>query len=541
MRLKQATKEAIGAGFAGIWINSYEHEDAITAVALACKDQGWTVLTWDPERGVRSPENEGDEGDGNGNPMEAILRLRAVNTQNKTRAVMIMRQLTHNIWGPDMRVMAPQLLQTLMHTIEDGTESAHHIVILAHEGIKILPELEKMVRVLDHPLPDDAEIWAALTTVVEDELEELPKCTVDDNGNLTHVSPEAQKLIDASKGLTRAEIAGAASQSLTRYKKVIPEAMWELKAESLKKTGALELLSRKRTPDDTDPAGFSQMAGLSNAKKFCLDMFNSKTRSKSVQPKGVTMVGPPGTGKSLFAKLLGDEIGWPAARLDIGALMGGLVGETESNTRGALKAVDAMAPLVLVVDEVEKALPNGKDGDGGVGKRMMGAILSWLQDHTSEVFVVFTANDISTISYSFPELFRSERVDAVIALDLPGEDARNQAWATYAKLFKLTPEQAAEKPPAENWTPADVKACCRQARLRGITLKEAGLFVIPTYNLAKEKIEDFRTWADGRCLAGDYPGLYRKSGPPRAAGPVTAAGLVKRKVNVGIGQPKSDA
>ncbi len=131
-----------------------------------------------------------------------------------------------------------------------------------------------------------------------------------------------------------------------------------------------------------------------------------------MQARGIMLLGPPGSGKSALAKALGNETNRPTLVLDVGALMGSLVGATEANVRRALKIVDAMAPAVLFLDEVEKALA-GVSGSGatdsGVGARLFGSLLGWLNDHTSDVFTVCTSNDISKLP---PEFGRSKRFDS---------------------------------------------------------------------------------------------------------------------------------
>jgi SpoVK/Ycf46/Vps4 family AAA+-type ATPase len=131
----------------------------------------------------------------------------------------------------------------------------------------------------------------------------------------------------------------------------------------------------------------------------------------------VLLLGVSGSGKSQFCKALGNETGRPTLILDVGSLMGSLVGQSEERTRQALRIADAMAPCVLMIDEVEKALAGaGSNADSGVSARMLGSLLSWLNDHESDAFVVCTANDISKLP---PEFSRCERFDAVFFLDLP--------------------------------------------------------------------------------------------------------------------------
>ena len=117
--------------------------------------------------------------------------------------------------------------------------------------------------------------------------------------------------------------------------------------------------------------------------------------------------------------------------LDLGALYGSLVGQTESNVRQALRVIDMMAPCVAFIDEVEKALAGiGGTGDSGVASRLFGSILTWLSDHETDVFVVCTSNDISKLP---PEFSRAERFDGIFFLDLPTSAEKDGIWAMYRK------------------------------------------------------------------------------------------------------------
>src|SRR5262249_37662277 len=154
---------------------------------------------------------------------------------------------------------------------------------------------------------------------------------------------------------------------------------------------------------------------------------------KAVKPRGVLLLGVPGSGKSCFAKGLGNETGRPTLILDIGALYGSLVGATEANIRQALRIADAMAPAILFCDELEKGLSGvGGQGDSGVSTRLFGTILSWLSDHESDVFFIGAANDISRLP---PEFTRAERLDAVFFLDLPQVNEKDLIWQMHRKQF----------------------------------------------------------------------------------------------------------
>ncbi len=233
----------------------------------------------------------------------------------------------------------------------------------------------------------------------------------------------------------------------------------------------------------------------------------SSQRSSLARPRGVLLLGVPGTGKSAFAKALGQETGRPTLILDVGALMGSLVGQTEQNVRQALAIADAMAPCILFVDEIEKAL-SGAAGSGqtdsGVSARLFGSLLTWLNDHTSDVYFVGTCNDISKLP---PEFSRAERFDGVFFLDLPGKEQKQAIWGMYRDAFEL--DESQRRPDDENWTGAEIRACCRLAALLDVPLLEAAQNVVPVAVTAAESVERLRKWAQGRCLDADRPGIYQ--------------------------------
>jgi SpoVK/Ycf46/Vps4 family AAA+-type ATPase len=221
------------------------------------------------------------------------------------------------------------------------------------------------------------------------------------------------------------------------------------------------------------------------------------------------LLSPPGCGKSQFAKALGNETGRPTVVLDVGALLGSLVGQSESNIRTALKLADAMAPCVLMVDEVEKALAGATSSgqtDSGVTARVFGSLLTWLNDHESDVFFVGTCNDASKLP---PEFARAERFDGVFFVDLPGRVQKDAIWGIYLEQYGLEAKQA--RPDDTSWTGAEIKSCCRLASLLDVPLIQAAQNVVPVAVTAGDKVEQLRQWASGRCLSADRAGVYSRS------------------------------
>src|SRR5262249_33875956 len=248
------------------------------------------------------------------------------------------------------------------------------------------------------------------------------------------------------------------------------------KAQALKKSGLLSLHRGGET--------FADLGGLEALKSFCTRALRPGRRA-DVQARGVLLLGPPGSGESACATALGNETGRPTLLLDVGALMGSLIGQTEERTRQALKIADAMAPCVIMIDEVEKALSGvGSTGDSGVSTRMFGSLLTYLSDHDSDVFIVASANDISKLP---PEFTRAERFDAVFFLDLPGQRQRETIWQMYLRKFGL--DAAQRLPQDREWTGAEIRSCCRLAALLDVPLTEAAWNIVPVAITAGEAVE----------------------------------------------------
>ena len=292
-----------------------------------------------------------------------------------------------------------EVVQALDSAIAAGKTGRTFVVVLS-AVVNIPVELERQFVVIEHDLPG------------RDQLERIARGIATEPGEL----PEGEGLtavLDAAAGLTRVEAENALSLSLVRHDRVTPDVLWELKAQTLKKSGLLTL--------HRGGESFADLGGLEALKSFCTRALRPGRRADA-RARGVLLLGPPGSGKSACAKALGKETGRPTLMLDVGSLMGSLIGQTEERTRQALRIADAMAPCVIMIDELEKALSGvGSTGDSGVSSRMFGTLLTYLSDHESDVFIVASANDISKLP---PEFARAERFDGVFFLDLPGHNER---------------------------------------------------------------------------------------------------------------------
>jgi hypothetical protein len=364
MPLSQQLSEYIAACFTGIWVESHEHEDALAEIAQLCRDQDWRLAVWDIAQGLQLPGHNGDADTAATDPLAAISAINALASPDSS-AILVLQNF-HKFLG------SPEIFQTLAQQITKGKQNRTFVIVLS-PVVQIPTELEKHFVVLQHDLPG------------REQLEEIARGIATEDGEL----PEGDglgRVLDAAVGLTRFEAEGAYSLSLVRDGRIQPQAVWDLKCQTLKKSGLLTLYRGSET--------FDQLGGLDALKSFCCRIMQRQGDTNPLKrPRGVLLLSPPGCGKSHFAKALGSATGRPTLILDIGSLMGSLVGQTEANIRQALKIADAMAPCVLMIDELEKGLSGvaaSGQTDSGVSARLFGTFLSWLNDHESDVFTVGT-------------------------------------------------------------------------------------------------------------------------------------------------------
>jgi hypothetical protein len=481
MSLSQRLAEYISACFTGLWVQSFEHEDALREIAQLCREQQWRCAVWDIDRGLQVA---GQPAEASGSdPLAAIRSLNALASPDSS-AILILVNF-HRYLG------SPEIIQALAHQIATGKQNRTFCVILS-AVVQVPVELEKLMLVVEHDLPNRQQI------------EEIARGIATQDGELPGDNDLAA-VLDAASGLTRYEVENACSLSLVRHGRVTTEAIWELKSQMLKKSGLMQL--------HRGAENFGDLGGLAALKAFCARaMCLQSPQEPRVRPRGVLLLGVPGTGKSAFAKALGAETGRPVLLLDVGALMGSLVGSTEANIRQALRIADAMAPCVLFLDEVEKGLAGAAGSgvtDSGVTARLFGTFLTWLNDHETDVFVVATCNEISKLP---PEFGRAERFDGIFFLDLPGHQQKHAIWDIYLKQFGLDAKQA--RPTDSSWTGAEIRACARLAALLRLPLIQAAQNVVPVAVTACEQVDRLRTWASGRCLSADYPGIYQRDASP---------------------------
>ncbi len=284
-------------------------------------------------------------------------------------------------------------------------------------------------------------------------------------------------------------------------------ALRDAKAELLNADGVLELVHAQ--------AGtLADVGGLDGIKAWIerrrLALAGGGAAIGIDPPRGFLLTGVPGCGKSLVAKTLARTWEVPLVRLDPARLYGKYIGESEQRLAAALATVDAMAPVVLWIDEIEKGFAAGGTADGGVSQRLLGTFLHWMQERADGVFLVATANDVAALP---PELLRKGRFDEVFFVDLPDRPARAEILAIQLDRREQDPagfDLAALAAASNGYSGAELEAVVvgalyrALAEGRALTTADVRAELAGTVPLAVSRAEDvaaLRAWADGRALA----------------------------------------
>ena len=487
LSFSQELHALIEAGYPYLWLVTWEEERVTSLVAALSAALQRPITTWRPEEGPGRPEAS----------LDAFLEELAAATRPQVALLFD----AHPYLDDVARVRRLRLLQRAL------AKTRSTCVFVAPQRVTPVG-LERDWTVLDVPLPDRVE----LCKIVEDVLGEAG------------VSEETEvlRIADAALGLTARQARRALDkakhlQRLARARRqpfAWAPAVHREKRSLLTAGGALELWQPEETMRD--------VGGLDALKEWIAErrrVFDPDARAFGLpEPKGLLMLGVQGCGKSLAAKAVANDWGLPLLRLDLSSLfLGGTA--PDRVLRDALRTAEAMAPSILWVDELEKGLDTG--GDAGAN-RLLGALLTWMQEKRSPVFFVATANKVDRLP---PELLRRGRFDEIFFVDLPDTAARAEILAIHLQRKQRDPStfdlnelakfcQHFSGAELEQVVVAALHRCfAHEVSLTDKELLLAARTVVPLYRLYEEEIKALRTWADGRarpaCLSRRLSDYFR--------------------------------
>lgn len=481
----------IKARYPIIAIVSHEESRVLSSVHQLANSRKSRVAEWSATTGWNNlPHVEPDATRDPASAFEALLAYAAERELDDQEPTIFVMKDLHGMLGSRDRGFHPILVRYL-RDVAARLEVTRHSLILLSPSFAVPPDLDKTVAVMDWPLPDVDELAGILALREADLPAGIP---VTLNGNRDAV-------VQALRGLTQFEAESVLLSAVVATRElgagVIPFVIKE-KAQIIRKAGVLEYYDNTITMQDVGGLGALKLYA---DKKHAA--FSSSARAAGVDaPKGVLLVGVPGTGKSLSAKAIAGAFQMPLLRMDVGALMGGLVGQSEANARNALAVAEAVAPCVLWIDEIEKALGgSGAERDGGTSTRVFGTILTWMQEKTAPVYVVATANDITALQ---PELI--SRFDDVVFVDLPAAAARAEILRVH--LAKRNQDAARFDLPAVasalwGFSGREIEKVVRsaletayyeQTALTTAHLLAATRELVPVLVTMREKIDAIRAW-----------------------------------------------
>jgi len=485
---KAEIEDLIRARYSLIWITSPEENRVEEALRKLCVEREMRLEVWSITEGFKTIANGQGTRDVK-DPMKAIDHV----IRAEGRALFVLRD-----FHPFLK--EPAVVRRLRDAATELRKTKKSLLVLS-PVTKIPPELEKSVAaVLDWELPTRMEIEEAARKV----LPALPASTQ----QVIESDPTfMERVVEGALGLTLVEAENVFSKSAVRTHTFDLETILEEKKQIIRKSGLLEYYEHREE--------FSDVGGMAILKDWLVkrrSAFSSRARDFGLPlPKGILLIGVPGTGKSLTAKAVGALWQMPLLRLDVGKIFGGLVGSSEENIRNVIKTAEAIAPAILWIDELEKGFSGtGSSGqtDGGTTSRVFASFITWLQEKTTPVFVIATANNVHQLP---PELLRKGRFDEIFFCDLPDREDRRSIIDIHIRKKKRDPGQFDLEKLVEatvDYSGAELEqaviASLYDAFDTGMDLSTDGLLntlkdIVPLAITMREQIEAMREWARTRA------------------------------------------
>jgi AAA+ superfamily predicted ATPase len=447
-----------------------------------------TLSVWSAADGLR----QGVRGSVEYDTMPLDAALRSIDTNRRSGILVFLDP--HPYLGDAIT------LRQLREVAQENEQHSRMLVLVAPSFDQLPPELASMTANFAPPVPDSAEIKQLISSealLYQREHGTTPRA--DEVAYKLMVQYLAGTPMDVARRLVRHALHNDGMLTQDDLTPILQQKQ--------------KLIGHNCLQFEFPDSRLDELGGFLNLKQWLALRRNAFLHpAEGIEaPKGLMLLGVQGSGKSLAAKAVAGSWGLPLLRLDIGALYDKFHGETERNLRQALKTAEQMAPCVLWVDEIEKGLAGdaGGEADGGVSRRVLGTLLTWMNERKADTFVVATANDVRVLP---PELLRRGRFDEIFFVDLPDEPARRAILRSHLQRRKQNPdsfELDTLLAACAGFSGAEIEAAVRAAMLeahaatRPLAQDDLLLALKNTRPLSVLRAEDLamlRAWASERTI-----------------------------------------
>lgn len=432
-----------------------------------------------------------------------------------------------------------QTQTSIRRQAQKALDSGQRLFLIVPQGAEIPEDITPLIHIINFDYPTRDELSEVLDVTMQNlEPESRPGSATetikDKDGKKKEVrcfsEEERNAIVSNGQGMALNNFETAIALSITSYTQNSDEGfegftadhiismIRDYKTQLLRKTNVLEL--QPNVPID-EIGGLDLFKGWMQERAMT---FTDKAKQFNVTPsRGALVVGPPGTGKSMVAKAAGSILNMPVIRFDVGRVFGAYVGQSEQAMRTVLGMIDAMAPCVLMLDEIDKGfsgMSGGGSGDSGTTQRVFGTFLTWMQERDQKdrpVFLIMTANRVQGLP---PELLRKGRVDEIWSVNMPNDDERKQIIDIHARKRGIELEKsdiAGIARLSKNLVGSEIEAMIEDALVMSLSNDEPGVtyegaeaakqHLKPMAETRKEDFDAMRQWAEQNARPASSPML----------------------------------
>lgn len=503
----------IRARYPIIYVTTWEEERVQQCLDEIARGRKKQLYQWTITEGLRRVGDD-NKNRGKNNTTDPIAALDAV-IEHVDPAIYLFKDFHHFTEDTRCNLTLIRRLRDVAVQLRDSYKT----IVITSPLTQIAPELSKDVTLVDFGLPGCEEFGRLLDRIVDD-VKDNPKVSIS-------LSPPArEQLLRAAQGLTLKEAENVFAKTLVTDGKLDADdinIVFSEKRQIIRKDGLLEYY------DAADR--FEDVAGLENLKVWLKKRtlaFSDRAKDFGLPaPRGVLLLGVQGCGKSLCAKAASSLWNLPLLRFDLGRMFSSLVGSSEENMRRAVQVAESVAPAILWIDEIDKALAGATQSagsDGGTSARVFGTLLTWLSEKQSPVFVIATANDISQLP---PELLRKGRLDEIFFVDLPNHSERREIFSIHFRKKGRDPTRFdldALAGASEGFNGAEIEEAITASLFDALSedcevstpiVRRAIADTVPLSKTMSEQLEQMRAWALGRARLASPTGSDSRQPPAR--------------------------